>query len=340
MPNLRPLAAQTIVIVGASSGIGLAAAKAAARRGARVFLISRNGPALQAICDDIASDGGVAAFAVADVGDAQALSAAADAAVAAFGPCDSWVHAAGVAIYAPLLETPADEHERLFRTNYWGVVNASRVAVPALRPRGGAFVVVGSVASDIGTPVLGAYAASKHAVKGFIDSLRIELLAERAPVSVTLVKPSGIGTPLAEHAANHQGAAAKVPPPAYSPEVAARAILHAVQHPRREIIVGGVGAFQRAGAILAPGLADRISSLVPPLLRDRRRPANVSNNLDHPRSDGRIRSPSEPSIPFSLYTGAVLHPGLALVAAGLVAGLIWALAGETGRAPRQRWRRP
>lgn len=201
---------------------------------------------------------------MADVGDAQALSAAADAAVAAFGPFDSWVHAAGVAIYAPLLETPADEHERLFRTNYWGVVNASRVAVPALRPRGGAFVVVGSVASDIGTPVLGAYAASKHAVKGFIDSLRIELLAERAPVSVTLVKPSGIGTPLAEHAANHQGAAAKVPPPAYSPEVAARAILHAVQHPRREIIVGGVGAFQRAGAILAPGLADRISSLVPP----------------------------------------------------------------------------
>lgn len=202
MPNLSPLAAQTIVIVGAGSGIGLAAAKAAARRGARVFLISRNGPALQAICDDIASDGGVAAFAVADVGDAQALSAAADAAVAAFGPFDSWVHAAGVAIYAPLLET--------------------------------------------------------------------------------------------------QGAASKVPPPAYSPEVAARAILHAVQHPRREIIVGGVGAFQRAGAILAPGLADRISSLVPPLLRDRRRPANVSNNLDHPRSDGRIRSPSEPSIPFSL----------------------------------------
>lgn len=103
--------------------------------------------------------------------------------------------------------------------------------------------------------------------------------------------------------------------------------------------MGGVGAFQRAGAILAPGLADRISSLVPPLLRDRRRPANVSNNLDHSRSDGRIRSPSEPSIPFSLYTGAVLHPGLALVAAGLVAGLIWALGGETGRAPRQRWRR-
>jgi len=159
--------------------------------GARFFLISRNGPALQAICDDIASDGGVAAFAVADVGDAQALSAAADAAVAAFGPFDSWVHAAGVAIYAPLLETPVDEHERLFRTNYWGVVNASRVAVPALRPRGGAFVVVGSVASDIGTPVLGAYAASKHAVKGFIDSLRIELLAERAPVSVTLVRPAG-----------------------------------------------------------------------------------------------------------------------------------------------------
>ena len=315
---LKPLDQQTLVITGASSGIGLATAEAAARRGARVFLISRNGEALAEICSTLTAAGGQAAFAAADVGDAEQLRAAAEVAIARFGSIDSWINVAGVAIYAPLLETPISEHERLFRTNYWGVVNAARIAVPLLRGHGGAFVTVGSVASDFGAPILGAYAASKHALKGFIDSLRIELIADCKTVSVTLIKPSGIGTPLAEHAANHMGAAARVPPPAYGPAVVARAILHAVQHPRREITVGGVGFVQTLVAAHSPRLSDWVSSFIPPLLKDGRRPANANSNLELPGTYGETRSAQEPSKPFSLYTGAALHPGLALSLIGAI----------------------
>ncbi|QTC90266.1 SDR family oxidoreductase [Brevundimonas goettingensis] len=315
--SLKPLSQQTIVITGASSGIGLEIARRAARAGAKVFLISRNADGLASICDSLRGAGYAADFAAADVGDEAALRAAANQCVARYGRIDSWINSAGVAIYVPLLETPPMEHERLFRTNYWGVVNAARLAVPLLR-QGGAFVTVGSVASDLGAPVLGAYAASKHAVKGYIDSLRIELLAAGDPVSVTLIKPSGVGTPLAEHAANHLGVAARVPPPAYGPGVVARAVLHAVQRPRREITVGGVGFLQILAAAHSPGLADRISSLVPALLRDRKRRPSLTNNLGAPGPGGETLSRFEPSRPFSLFTGASLHPGMVFAVAGAI----------------------
>lgn len=316
-PRLKPLDRQIVLITGASSGIGLATARMAAKAGARVFLVARNATALATIRDDLVAAGAEADFAVADVGDRDQLRAAAEAATARFGPLDTWINVAGVAIYAPLLETPVVEHERLFRTNYWGVVHSAAIAIPLLRARGGAFITVGSVVSDIGTPILGAYAASKHAVKGFIDSLRIELLRERAPISVTLLKPSGVGTPLAEHAANHMGAAARLPPPVYTPEVVARAILHAAQRPCRELTVGGVGLMQILAAAHSPRLADRVSSLVPPLLKDERRPAPARDSLERFGDGGRTRSPFETSRPFSLYTDARLNPGAALALAAL-----------------------
>ncbi|HEX8471414.1 MAG TPA: SDR family oxidoreductase [Brevundimonas sp.] len=323
--RLKPIADQVIVVTGASSGIGLATASLAAGRGAKVFLIARNGPALQAISDGLNAAGGQTAFAVADVGVKAQIQAAAEAAVARFGTIDSWISVAGVAVYASVLDTPPEEHARMFQTNYGGVIHGAQAAVPILRQHGGAFIAVGSVASDIGTPVLGLYAASKHAVKGFIDSLRIELISEGAPISVTLVKPSGIGSPLAEHAANHLGVAARVPPPAYAPEVVARALLHVAEHPRREITVGGVGLLQILAASHAPRLADRISSWVPPLLRDRTRPAPPANNLEGPMSDGMISSPFEPALPFSLYTNAALNPVRALTVLATVGAVLLAV---------------
>lgn len=319
--RLKPLRDQVIVITGASSGIGLATARAAALAGASVFLISRNGEALARHCAEITRTGNSrAGFAVADVGEESQLLAATDRALELFGRIDTWVNAAGVGIYAPLLETPRDEHERLFRTNYWGVVNASRAAIKHLR--GGAFIIVSSVVAEFGTPLLGAYAASKHAVKGYIDSLRIELLAERAPISITLVKPSGIATPFAEHAATHLPHAAKIPPPAYAPETVAKAILFTAQHARREVTVGGVGAFEVAGARLLPRLADRISAWYKSYLIDPTRPPPPTSNLFTAGKGGRERSASErASLEHSLYTYVRLEGGRAtkLAVVGLAA---------------------
>jgi short-subunit dehydrogenase len=320
--RLKSLSEQVMVVAGASSGIGLATARRAARRGARVMLAARNGPVLREISADLAGEGCEVDHVVVDVGDAAAVMAAAQAAVDRFGRIDTWAHVAGVAIYAPLLETPAAEHERLFRTNYWGVVNAAQAAVPILARQGGAFVVVGSVVADLGTPILGAYAASKHAVKGYVDSLRIELLAARTPVSVTLIKPSGISSPLAEHAANHMDRAAKVPPPAYAPETVADAILHAAQHPQREIVVGGVGALQILGEKTASRLLDRVSGLIIPLLQDRRRPPPGGSNLWRAAADGRVTSPHERGRRLSTHTAATLHRPAALALGALGLGLL------------------
>ena len=202
-PKLKPLSEQVIVITGASSGIGLATARKAAAAGAKVLLVARNEDALKTIVAEVDAAGGVADYILADVGEEADIKAVVDKAGVRFGGFDTWINDAGVGIYASLAETPTAEHERLFKTNYWGTVFGSLAAVNYLRTRGGALINVGSVASDMGSPLFGAYVASKHAVKGFTDSLRIEMIAERAPVSITLIKPAGIGTPFAEHAANH-----------------------------------------------------------------------------------------------------------------------------------------
>ena len=325
MRKLKPISEQVVVITGATSGIGLVTACSAARRGAKVMLVARNAAVLKAVAEQIESDGGEAAYWVADVGELSQVQAAAEATVARFGRIDSWVSNAGVAIYADLLTTPREEHERLFRTNYWGAVNSAQVAIPYLRNARGAFIMIGSIASDMGSPVMGAYVASKHAVKGYIDSLRIELNRDAVPVSVTLVKPSGIGTPLAQHVANHKQGGAKIPPPVYAPETVAAAILHAAQHPVREVTVGGVGVAQVLIAAHFPGLFSKIGGAVTPLLNDPKTPAAMTDNLFSPSLGGHIHGPNAAGRPFSLYTLGRLHP-VAAITSGVAAAVLAALA--------------
>jgi short-subunit dehydrogenase len=332
-PKLKPLKDQVIVITGASSGIGLVTARMAAARGASVMLVSRAEQALRSIVRELKAAGGTADFAVADVGDLAALQAAAQKTVDRFGRIDAWVNDAGVAIYASLLDTPMDEHERLFRTNYFGTVHGALTAVEHLREKGGALITLGSIASDLPTAIMGAYAASKHAVKGYIDSLRIEVNAAALPISITLIMPSGIDTPIGEHAANHLAGEALIPPPVYAPELVAEAILDAAIRPRREVTVGGVGRLEVLIGEYFPRLLDRFGGLLAPLLHDPSRPRTPENNLAAPMPDGEARSTTASGRSFSVYTAAGRHKSL--IAATAMVGLS-ALLGVAAQRRRGR----
>lgn len=338
-PTLKPLREQVIVITGATSGIGLTTACTAAARGAAVVLAARNESALQEICDGIQARGGRCTTVVADVGDNAQVERIAEAAEAAFGGFDTWVNNAGIGVYARLEEMTDEDHERLFRTNYWGVVNGSRVALRRLKRHGGALINIGSIASEMPSPLLGAYTATKHAVKGFTDSLRLELLHEGAPVSVTLIQPSGIDTPFGEHAKNYMDEASQVPPPVYAPEVVADAILHAAEFPTRDLIVGGWGRAMIAASRLAPRLADRLFawSFFKTARQPGRPPRPTPSNLHRAGEDGKRHGDQGHLFRHSLYTAARKNPGAALGAVAAGAALAGLLAPR--HAPRRRWAR-
>jgi short-subunit dehydrogenase len=324
--KLKPLAEQVIVVTGASSGIGLTIARRAAGEGAKVVLAARDEASLRQAVDEIVADGGQAAYAVADVGNKDDVAGIVRVAQERFGGFDTWVNDAGVGVYAKLEEISEEDHRRIFETNYWGLVYGSLAAVRVLKERGGALINMGSIASEMPTPLLSAYAASKHAVKGFTDSLRLELIEEKAPVSVTLIKPSGIDTPFAQHAPNYMDKAAQVPPPAYDPDLVADAVLHAAETPTREITVGGAGKLMTLLAHVAPHLADRLyAATFPPLAKDASSPKRPTRGLHEPGSGGRARGGQSFVRGSSLYTAAQTHPKLAMgigVAAGLAAAAV------------------
>ncbi|MCM5678958.1 SDR family oxidoreductase [Schlegelella sp. S2-27] len=333
--HLKPLHEQTIVITGASSGIGLATAQMAARRGATVLLVARDEPALADATQQIVAQGGRAMYVVADVGRREDLQLVADTAVEHFGGFDTWVNNAGVAIWGRLEDVRDRDHQRLFETNFWGVVYGSLIAAAHLRRHGGAIINLGSLTSDRAMPLQGMYSASKHAVKGFTDSLRMELEEEGAPISVTLIKPAGIATPFTEHAKNYTEHEPKLPPPVYKPEEVASAILHAAERPKRDIFVGSSSKVMSTMNSHAPRWLDRFSekTMFKAQLREGP-PLAQQDNLYQPGADGRVRGrhPGQMVRP-SLYTRAVLHPKTtaALVTAGLAA---LALMGR-GSAPRR-----
>jgi short-subunit dehydrogenase len=254
--KLKRLRDQVIVITGASSGIGLTTAEMAAETGARVVLNSRNEMDLRNACDRIRARGGRAVYVVGDVADPDAMEMVANRAISEFGGLDTWVNNAGIGMYGRLTQMSMADKRRLFDVNFWGVVNGCRAAVRHLRQSGGAIVNIGSVTSDRAIPLLGMYSASKHAVKGYTDSLRMELEEEGAPVAVTLVKPASINTPFTEHARNYMEEEPEYAGAVYPPEEVARAILRCAEHPMRDVIVGGGGKLMSVMGAVAPRVTD------------------------------------------------------------------------------------
>lgn len=324
--TLKPLNQQAIVVTGATSGIGLAVARRAARAGACVFLIARGEGDLKALCEELQATGARIAWAVADVADYDALAEAAEKCRRLFGGFDTWINNAGVSIFGAIRETTLEDQRRLFETNYWGVVNGSLVAVEHLRerPDGGAIINVGSILSDAPIPVQGVYSASKHAVKGFTNALRMELMREKAPITVSLVKPAAIDTPYSRHARNLTGQAMHNPQPVYATHVVADTILYCASHPIREITVGGGGRLIASFYAALPGVAEPLfARFAPSLMRDRGSAYEpYDDGLYDPTEDGLDEEVHYPMVrQFSALAEMRKHPGITAGVVAVLAGV-------------------
>jgi NADP-dependent 3-hydroxy acid dehydrogenase YdfG len=305
--KLKPLHEQVIFITGATSGIGLATVHLAVEQGAKVFMTARNEEDLQRIQDEMRQNGYDTAYAVADVGEIDQLQFAADQCVNTFGRIDTFVNNAGITIYSKLLDTTTEEAKRLFDTNFWGVVNGCKVAVPIMKDNGGVIINMGSVLSRIALPIQGIYSASKHAVKAYTDSLRAELMAQNFPLQLTLILPSSINTPYVEHARSHIGEP-RHSPPVYATDVVARAILRCAVRPTRELGIGAVPFLLPYVEMFLPKLYDRFTS------RYFREKTQQNRGSSYPREHGNAGNlfaiPSHEGHQSGHYSGHVMKSSL------------------------------
>jgi NAD(P)-dependent dehydrogenase (short-subunit alcohol dehydrogenase family) len=348
--RLKPLERQSIVITGASSGNGLAAAREAARRGARVLLVARNKEALDEIAQDLERGGGRVAVCAADVAVEADVERIAETAVKAFGGFDSWVNDAAAATYGPMERVPMEDHRRIFDVNYHGLLMGSLVAARHLRARGegGAIVNLGSVLSDRAMIYQGPYSATKAAVQAATDALRMELERDGAGISVTLIKPGSIATPYPEHARSYMDAPPRLPPMLYDPALVAEAILFACENPRRQLYVGGSGWLISLAGRMAPRATDLAMEAFG--VGAQQKPGDAGDpekrdNLYAPRADGESRGSQDVFVRrTSLFLQAQTRPHLlpfAAAAAGaeMAAGLARTLIGSGGGRRRRELRR-
>lgn len=247
-----------VVITGASAGIGRATARAFAARGARIGLIARNAEALEHARAEVEARGGKAVVAIADVADAEAVERAAQTIEAAFGPIDVWINNAMTSVLGPIRSITPDEFRRVTEVTYLGAVHGTLAALRRMQPRDeGVIIQVGSTLAYRGIPLQAPYCAAKHAIQGFHDSLLTELLHDGSNVRVCMVNLPAVNTPQFRWIRNHMPFKPKPFGTIFEPEVAARAIVWAAEHPRRELNVGWGTTQAIIANAFAPGLLDR-----------------------------------------------------------------------------------
>ena len=281
----RPVSDQVVVITGASSGIGRTTARMFAERGAKVVATGRSEDDLSGLVDEITAAGGTAVDVVGDVTDEEAMHRVARTAVERFGRLDTWVGNAGTSVYGRAWDIPTHEYDAVMRTNWLGQVYGAMAALPYLRESGGTLVCIGSVESVRAVPLHAPYVASKMALRGFCDALRMDLEEENAGVAVSLIMPAAIDTPFFEHSASYADSDPKPPQPVYAPESVAQAILRMAEHPQRQVAVGGAAFGFLTGEKLAPRLTDKLMTARHAMARAQQtdRPAAGTGNLHAPQ---------------------------------------------------------
>ncbi|MEU6372229.1 SDR family oxidoreductase [Streptomyces sp. NPDC046909] len=339
--------ARTVVVTGASGGVGRATALAFAARGDRVALLARGREGLAAAADEVQRAGGEALVVTVDMADAKAVDDAAQKVTDAFGPIDVWVNNAFAGVFAPFTEITADEFRRVTEVTYLGCVFGTRAALRHMLPRDrGTIVQVGSALAYRGIPLQSAYCGAKHAIQGFNESLRCELLHHGSGVHTTMVQLPAANTPQFDWVLSRMPGRARPVAPVYQPEVAARAIVHAAGHGRRrEYWVGGSTVATLIANAVVPGVLDRYLARTGfEAQQDERRdegargaPGNLWSPADGPHghdhgAHGRFDEESHPGSPqewMSLRRGQV---GKALtIGAGVLAGRrLVRLARQTG----------
>ena len=247
------------LVTGASSGVGRATAVRLAREGAAVALLARGREGLEGARREVEAAGGRALVLQADVADPQAVEDAAERAEAELGPLDVWVNNAMIAVLAPFIEHDLADFKRVTDVTYLGVVNGTMAALRRMRERDrGAIVQVGSALAYRGIPLQSAYCGAKHAIQGFTESLRVELLHDKSGVRLSMVQLPAVNTPQFEQVKTSLRRHPMPVPPIFEPEVAADAIVFAAASRRREVWVGWAAARTIVGNALAPSVADRV----------------------------------------------------------------------------------
>jgi len=316
---------KVVVVTGASAGVGRAIVRAFAARGAHIGLIARGRDGLEAAREEVESCGGRALVLPLDVADAGAVEGAAERVERELGPIDIWINDAMVSVFAPVIETTPEEFRRVTEVTYLGYVYGTLAALKRMRPRNrGKIIQIGSALAYRSIPLQSAYCAAKHAIKGFTESLRTELLHDKSKVKVTQVHLPAVNTP------QFSWSRAKLPhepqpvPPIFQPEVVADAVVFAAQHDRREIWVGWPAVKAIVGEKVAPGIADRylaktgFASQQTDTPLDLHRDDNLYDPVpgDHGAHGSFDRRARSTSLEWWLYKnrGALLLAGLALVA--------------------------
>jgi NAD(P)-dependent dehydrogenase (short-subunit alcohol dehydrogenase family) len=327
---------EVVVITGASAGVGRATVREFARCGAHIGLLARGLDGLEAARREVEEMGGRALALSTDVADADRVEAAAAEVEEKFGPIDIWINNAMTSVFSPIKEMRPEEFKRVTEVTYLGVVYGTLAALKRMLPRDrGVIVQVGSALAYRGIPLQAAYCGAKHAIQGFVESLRCELLHDKSSVRVTMVQMPALNTPQFRWVKSRLPHKAQPVPPIYQPEVAARAIRYAAHHDRREMYVGMPTVEAIVGNKVAPGLLDHYLARTGYESQQTDEPAdpNRPNNLWEPvpGDHGAHGVFDDRASDHSLQLWADTHRGLlALVGLGL-AGAAYAVFSRNGR---------